>query len=132
MSRTVTQNSASSPGRKNRSIRSVALRLLIAALLLSILFVTLIGPPAPSEITIYTGPEGTTFFEHGPRYAAALARNGIDARLIVTQGSLEHAPGLSPMPQVDVGDGGIVHRDHEIRSMANRFQAVSQAGGVTA
>ena len=92
--RTVTQQSTSAPGRKNRSLRSVALRLLIAALLLSVLFVTLIGPPAPSEITIYTGPEGTTFHEHGPLYAAALASNGIDARLVVTQGSLENLDSL--------------------------------------
>lgn len=90
----MTQQTSSAPGRKNRSIRSVALRLLIVALLLSVLFGTLIGPPAPSEITIYTGPEGTTFSEHGPRYAAALARNGIDARLVATEGSLENLDSL--------------------------------------
>ena len=33
---------------------------------------------------------------------------------------------------MDVGDGSVVHRDREIRSVANRFQAVGQAGGVTA
>ncbi|MCL7961648.1 MAG: hypothetical protein M8860_02200 [marine benthic group bacterium] len=90
----MTQQSSSDPGRKNRSLRSVALRLLIVALLLSVLFVTLIGPPAPREITIYTGPEGTTFFEHGHRYAESLAGNGIDARLVETQGSLENLDSL--------------------------------------
>ncbi|MEJ2482257.1 MAG: TAXI family TRAP transporter solute-binding subunit [Gemmatimonadota bacterium] len=90
----MSQESCSSPGRKNRSVRSVALRLLIVALLLAVLFVTLIGPPAPRQITIYTGPEGTTFFEHGHRYAEVLAGNGIDARLVETQGSLDNLDSL--------------------------------------
>ena len=90
----MTQQTRSPTGRQNRSVRSVALRLLTAALLLSVLFITLVGPPAPNDITIYTGPEGTTFFEHGFRYADALASNGINARLVETQGTLENLDSL--------------------------------------
>jgi TRAP-type uncharacterized transport system substrate-binding protein len=75
-------------------VRSLIVRGALVALVLSVLFVTLIGPPAPSEITFYTGPEGSTFFEDGPRYAEALARNGIEARLVETQGSIENLDSL--------------------------------------
>ena len=90
----MTQKPATASTRTSRSARSIALRLAAVALLLSVLFVTLIGPPAPSEITIYTGPEGSMFSEGGPDYAEALARNGIEARLVETQGSLENLDSL--------------------------------------
>lgn len=90
----MTQKPATASTRTSRSARSIALRLAAVALVLSLLFVTLIGPPAPSEITIYTGPEGSMFSEGGPDYAEALARNGIEARLVETQGSLENLDSL--------------------------------------
>jgi hypothetical protein len=65
----MTQASPSSPVRKNRSGRALMLRFAIVALILSILFVTLIGPPAPREISLYSGPEGSAFFDYGRRYA---------------------------------------------------------------
>jgi TRAP-type uncharacterized transport system substrate-binding protein len=79
---------------KHRSLRNLILRLAILALVLSVLFVKLIGPPAPSAITIYTGMEGTSFYEDGPRYAEVLARHGIDARLVATGGSIENLDSL--------------------------------------
>lgn len=107
----MTQASPSSPVRKNRSLRALVLRFAIVALVLSILFVTLIGPPAPREISIYTGPEGSAFFDYGRRYAEALARNGIDARIVETQGSLQNLDSLvhGDGPRVGFAEASLVH-----------------------
>ena len=91
----LTRNSeASNRSPKHRSMRNLILRFAILALILSVLFVKLIGPPAPSEITIYTGMEGSSFYEDGPRYAEVLARHGIEARLVATGGSIENLDSL--------------------------------------
>jgi TRAP-type uncharacterized transport system substrate-binding protein len=107
----MTQASSSSPVRRNRSLRALVLRFAIVALLLSILFVTLIGPPAPREISIYAGPEGSAFFEYGGRYAEALARNGIDARIVETQGSLQNLDSLvhGEDPRVGFAEATLVY-----------------------
>lgn len=87
------------PGRgpappKSRSLRSLLIRGTIALAVLATLFVLLIGPPAPTSITIFTGPEGSSFEKDGVRYAEALARSGIEARLVATAGSLENLDSL--------------------------------------
>jgi TRAP-type uncharacterized transport system substrate-binding protein len=107
----MTQASPSSPVRRNRSLRALVLRFAIVALVLSILFVTLIGPPAPREISIYTGPEGSAFFDYGRRYAEALARNGVEARLVETQGSLQNLDSLvhGDGPRVGFAEASLVH-----------------------
>ena len=107
----MTQASPSSPARKNRSLRALVLRFAIVALLLSVLFVTLIGPPAPREISIYAGPVGSAFFDYGERYAEALARNGIDARIVETQGSLQNLDSLvhGEGPRVGFSEATLVH-----------------------
>jgi TRAP-type uncharacterized transport system substrate-binding protein len=100
-----------SPSRKNRSIRALIFRGLIAAILLSILFVQLVGPPLPREIRIYTGPERSSFHEDGIRYAEVLARHGIEARLVETDGSLENLDSLvnGTGPRVGFGEAALIN-----------------------
>jgi TRAP transporter TAXI family solute receptor len=44
----------------------------------------------PRVVVMATGPEGDTYYEIGKRYRAALARAGIDLRLMPTAGSVEN------------------------------------------
>jgi TRAP-type uncharacterized transport system substrate-binding protein len=44
----------------------------------------------PRVVVMAAGPEGDTYYEIGRRYRAALARAGIDLRLVPTAGSVEN------------------------------------------
>jgi TRAP transporter TAXI family solute receptor len=63
-----------------------------------------VRPAAPSEITISTGPEGSSFQRSAERYAKTFAKNGVTLRLRPSNGSLENLRRLAdPKGDVDVG-----------------------------
>src|SRR5262245_33184696 len=64
----------------------------------------------PHLIVMGTGPEGDADYEVGKRYRAALARAGVEVKLVSTTGSVENrALLLDPHSGVSVGliEGGI-------------------------
>jgi TRAP-type uncharacterized transport system substrate-binding protein len=70
----------------------------------------LVNPAPPHTITIAAGPEGSVFWSTAEKYRAILARNGVQARLLSTDGSLDNLKRLSdPKQDVDVSfvQGGI-------------------------
>ena len=65
----------------------------------------------PRSIGMATGPEGGEYYELGKRYRAALARDGIEVRLVPTAGSVENLAMLhDPASRVSVAlmQGGII------------------------
>ena len=44
----------------------------------------------PRTIVMATGPEGGAYYELGERYRSALARAGVEVRLVPTGGSLDN------------------------------------------
>ena len=59
----------------------------------------LIGPAVPNEIRMLTGPEGTTFHDHGLQYQEILGRHGVTVELVKTRGSVEN---LSALDEAEV------------------------------
>jgi TRAP transporter TAXI family solute receptor len=63
-----------------------------------------VRPAAPSQITISTGPDGSSFQRAAERYAKTFAKNGVTLRLRSSNGSLENLRRLAdPKGDVDVG-----------------------------
>jgi TRAP-type uncharacterized transport system substrate-binding protein len=78
----------------------------IAALMVAALWSVIIAlrPMPPHTIVMATGHEGSAFYEFGKRYRDILARNGIDLRLLPTEGALDNLARLKdPRSEVDVG-----------------------------
>ena len=70
--------------------------IVVLALLVSfVMALRLIGPAVPNEIRMLTGPQGSSFYEHGMRYKELLARNGVTVHLEETSGSVENLEGLT-------------------------------------
>jgi NMT1-like family len=70
----------------------------------------LVNPAPPNTITIAAGPTGSVFWTTAEAYQAILARNGIKAKLLATDGSLDNLKRLAdPKQKVDVGfvQGGV-------------------------
>jgi TRAP-type uncharacterized transport system substrate-binding protein len=65
----------------------------------------LIGPAVPNEIRMLTGPEGTTFHDHGLRYQEILGRHGVTVHLDPTSGSVEN---LNNLIEAEVPSAGFV------------------------
>jgi TRAP-type uncharacterized transport system substrate-binding protein len=62
-----------------------------------------VSPAPPHEITMSTGPKGSTFAKIGERYQSVLARDGIRVTLMNSEGSLENLKRLTGIgPQVDI------------------------------
>jgi TRAP-type uncharacterized transport system substrate-binding protein len=75
----------------------VALALLIAAYFV-------LDPTPPQRVVLATGPEGSAYAEFGKRYAAELARYGIQVELRASMGARENLRLLrEAKEQVDVG-----------------------------
>jgi TRAP-type uncharacterized transport system substrate-binding protein len=89
------------------SWRDLLLALLPLAILLAAAawaVMRFIRPAPPSEITISTGPAGSSFQRSAERYQKAFARNGVTLRLRPSNGSLENLRRLAdPASDVDVG-----------------------------
>lgn len=61
------------------------------------------GPAPPRSITIASGPKGSNFAGVAERYRQFLKRNGIELKVIQTQGSLENLTRLSdPKSHIDI------------------------------
>jgi TRAP transporter TAXI family solute receptor len=77
-------------------------------------------------IVMATGPEGGTYYELGERYRAALARSGVEVRLVPTSGSVENLAKLLD-PHSGVGfaliQGGIAGAGaaSELESLGTMF-----------
>lgn len=67
--------------------------------------VLVIGRPLPPRIVVMTtGPDGESYREWGEKYRAALARNGVDLRLIPSAGDVENLARLGdPASGVSAG-----------------------------
>jgi TRAP transporter TAXI family solute receptor len=80
----------------------------------------------PHVIVMATGPEGGTYYELGERYRAALARSGVEVRLVPTSGSVENLAKLLD-PHSSVGfalmQGGIAGTGaaSELESLGTMF-----------
>src|SRR5579872_2858627 len=75
--------------------------LLSAAVIFAMLHFVHSAPPR--TITISTGPKGSTFATLAERYRKILARNGIELRLIESEGSIDNLNKLSdPKSHVDI------------------------------
>jgi TRAP-type uncharacterized transport system substrate-binding protein len=96
-----------------------------AAAILGLAILLLANMP-PRAIVMATGPEGGTYHEAGKRYQAALARDGVHVRLVVTAGALENLALLrDPHSSVDVAflQSGSVNEDEapELESLGTLF-----------
>ncbi|HWI15783.1 MAG TPA: TAXI family TRAP transporter solute-binding subunit [Burkholderiales bacterium] len=64
----------------------------------------IVRPAPPRTITITAGPPGSVFRLTAEKYQPLLARNGIDLKILASQGSLENLKRLAdPKFKVDVG-----------------------------
>lgn len=71
-------------------------------LVLSVVYFVRSAPP--KTITISSGPEGTSFYRLAGRYAKILERNGVRAKVLPSNGSIENLDRLKdPKSGVDVG-----------------------------
>ena len=63
-----------------------------------------VRPAPPRQLSMATGPLGSTFDTMGRRYQKILARSGIRLRLLQTEGSLDNLARLSdPKSTIDIG-----------------------------
>jgi TRAP transporter TAXI family solute receptor len=61
------------------------------------------GPAPPRSITIATGPKGSNFVAIAERYQPLLKRNGVELRIVQTEGSLDNLRRLSdPKSHIDI------------------------------
>ena len=67
---------------------AIAIAVTVAAIVCAFVVILLSLPP--HVIVMATGPEGGTYYELGERYRAALARSGVEVRLVPTSGSVEN------------------------------------------
>jgi len=84
--------------------------IVILAAIVAGLAIWLVNPAPPSTITIAAGPKDSVFWNTAQKYQAILARNGVKAVLLSTDGSLDNLKRLAdPHVKVDVGfvQGGL-------------------------
>jgi TRAP-type uncharacterized transport system substrate-binding protein len=74
------------------------------------LAIWLIHPAPPNAITMITGPEHSNFWNTAEKYKKILARNGINLKIVTSEGSLDNLKKLNdPNSGIDVGfvQGGV-------------------------
>jgi TRAP-type uncharacterized transport system substrate-binding protein len=64
--------------------------LVVLTLIAFVLTLRFVSPPPPHELSMSTGPAGSTFAKMGERYRAILAREGIELHLLASEGSLQN------------------------------------------
>jgi TRAP-type uncharacterized transport system substrate-binding protein len=97
------------PGREGLKIGSTVLLLVAIGFVVAYQFV---GAPPPRELVLATGVEGGGYQAFGARYADALARSGIELRLLSTAGSIENFEALrSGKADVALVQGGTAPSD---------------------
>ena len=113
----------------------IALAALIAVIISAVTFMRL---TPPGQIVLAAGPEGGAYVQIAERYRDILKHDGIDMRIVFTEGAIENSELLST-GQVDAAilQGGIGVRDPEIEVIGTIFyetlsflvRADSQIGG---
>ncbi|PWU16860.1 MAG: C4-dicarboxylate ABC transporter substrate-binding protein [Verrucomicrobia bacterium] len=88
----------------SRTVTIMAVLFVAIVVTAAIFFFVLSAPP--TTITITSGPEGSGFHTNGLRYAAILARYGIQARVLTSHGSLENIERLLVPKKKERPSGG--------------------------
>ncbi len=87
-----------------RDLLTVLIPVLLLTLALGWVAVKLIRPAPPDRVVILSGHEDGAFYNTAKRYAEILARHGVRAEVVVTDGSAENLQRLlDPTATVDVG-----------------------------
>jgi len=103
-------------------------RLRWAFLLLSILLALVLAKPAaPGKILLLTGPEDSSFHTYGLRYADFLRKHGVEAEVVITEGSRDSLKRLqrSGDPAVAFSHSGV---GSSMGALVNSENLVSLAG----
>jgi TRAP transporter TAXI family solute receptor len=85
-----------------------------------------LDPMPPKQVRLATGPDQSAYAEFGKRYAKALARHGIEVKLISTEGSAQNLE-LLRAGQADLAfvKGGsneqMIDPDNELESLGSLF-----------
>lgn len=81
---------------RQKRFRRIAVGASVAVVAI-VLFVTLviIKPAMPDRIVLLTGPEESAYHGLGLRYAAALRDRGLEAEVVITEGSLDNVHRLA-------------------------------------
>lgn len=97
-----------------------------AVVLLAVLLLTLrhVGPAAPGEVQLLTGPADSRFHEVGQRYAAYLRERGLRVQVVETEGSFDN---LLRLASQDATIAGFVQAavDHEVEDQDSLAGLVS-------
>jgi TRAP-type uncharacterized transport system substrate-binding protein len=72
----------------------ISLAIVVALALIIGLVLALLGPAPPRTVIMATGPEGSAYHEFGKRYRALLQRQGVELRLVTTNGSVDNVQRL--------------------------------------
>jgi len=98
---------------------------LLAVLLLWLAYWWL-NPTPPKQVTLATGPAQSAYAEFGKRYAAELARNGIEVELTTTEGSTQNLEMLrGETADLAFVKGGsnelLIDQENELESLGSLF-----------
>jgi hypothetical protein len=85
-------NHAASGSRHIRLVISIAIVLAVAFAIALVL--ALLGPAPPRTIVMATGAEGGAYHQFGERYRALLKRQGVELKLVTTDGAVDGVPRL--------------------------------------
>jgi TRAP transporter TAXI family solute receptor len=109
-----------------RELLTSASPLVIAAVALLWLAYWWLNPTPPKHITLATGPAQSAYAEFGARYAKALAANGIEVRLLPSEGSSANLQllreGKADIGFVQGGSAGqATEEEQEMQSLGSLF-----------
>jgi hypothetical protein len=85
-------NHAASESRHIRLVISIAIVLAVAFLIA--LLLALLGPAPPRTVVMATGAEGGAYHQFGERYRALLKRQGVELKLVTTDGAVDNVQRL--------------------------------------
>jgi TRAP-type uncharacterized transport system substrate-binding protein len=112
--------------RARRSAIAISIAILLAVLLLTLRHV---GPAAPGEVQLLTGPAGSSNHVLGERYAAYLRERGLPARVIETDGPFDN---LLRLADQDAAMAGFVQSavDREVEDREQRLAELVSLGSL--
>ena len=98
---------------ERRSQRLLWIGSLVAALLLFVLALRLMGPTPPRRLRIGAGPLDGQYHHYALRYREEMAKDGIEIEVVTTEGSIENLERLAKR-DVDVAfvQGGTARAQH--------------------
>jgi TRAP-type uncharacterized transport system substrate-binding protein len=80
---------------QGRILKWILLAVIAIVVAGALYFLLVVRPAPPESITMATGPEGSAYRVFGERYRAALARHGVELRLVPTEGGVENLQKLN-------------------------------------